>query len=443
MTERPVRIVYTRTEIDGLHHQAPSRARCWAQVVGRRAGPAHRLRASTATSTPAPTPPGDRPSPTACRSTRTGPYACPTSLARDPRDLHQRHAGRRLPRLRRAAGRHRARGADGRAGRAARHRPLEFRRRNALRAGDTTATGQVLDALAPACRNASRRCGRLGRGARHAVAALQRGAAARRRRGVGIACMWYGIGNTVDVEPLDACGSRCDRDGTLTLLQRRGRYRPGLQHDHGCRSPPMRSACRPHAVPPGGRRHRPDGRRRQDLGLAPDLRLRQCRAAGRPRTCAARSCALANAGAGRDARARRRHASRSRDGDGVARSTWRRSPTSGTASCSRARARFDPPTTPLDADGQGIPYATYGFAAQIAEVEVDIELGTVKVLRIVAAHDVGRAINPTLVEGQIHGGIAQGLGLALMEEYHPRPHREPARLPDPDRRRRARRSSPS
>ena len=80
---------------------------------------------------------------------------------------------------------------------------------------------------------------------------------------------------------------------------------------------------------------------------------------------------------------------------------------------------FDPPTTPLDADGQGMPYATYAFAAQIAEVEVDLELGTVKVLRIVAAHDVGRAINPTLVEGQIQGGIAQGLGLALMEEYLP------------------------
>ena len=53
------------------------------------------------------------------------------------------------------------------------------------------------------------------------------------------------------------------------------------------------------------------------------------------------------------------------------------------------------------------------------EVEVDIELGTVKVLRIVAAHDVGKAINPTLVEGQIQGGVAQGLGLALMEEYLP------------------------
>jgi CO/xanthine dehydrogenase Mo-binding subunit len=72
---------------------------------------------------------------------------------------------------------------------------------------------------------------------------------------------------------------------------------------------------------------------------------------------------------------------------------------------------------PLDADGQGVPYATYGFAAQVAEVEVDVELGTVKLLHIHAAHDVGRAINPTLVEGQVHGGIAQGIGMALMEEY--------------------------
>jgi CO/xanthine dehydrogenase Mo-binding subunit len=81
--------------------------------------------------------------------------------------------------------------------------------------------------------------------------------------------------------------------------------------------------------------------------------------------------------------------------------------------------RFDPPTTRLDADGQGSPYATYAFAAQVAAVAVDIGLATVRVERMVAAHDVGRAINPMLVEGQIHGGIAQGLGLALMEEYVP------------------------
>ena len=88
-------------------------------------------------------------------------------------------------------------------------------------------------------------------------------------------------------------------------------------------------------------------------------------------------------------------------------------------SCSKASAAGTRRPRPLDENGQGIPYATYGFAAQMAEVEVDTVLGTTKVLEIVAAHDVGRAINPTLVEGQIHGGIAQGLGLALMEEFIP------------------------
>ena len=55
----------------------------------------------------------------------------------------------------------------------------------------------------------------------------------------------------------------------------------------------------------------------------------------------------------------------------------------------------------------------------MAELEVDRHLGVVRVLKITAAHDVGKAINPTLVEGQIEGGIAQGLGFALMEEFHP------------------------
>ncbi|MBV8050641.1 MAG: molybdopterin-dependent oxidoreductase [Acidobacteriaceae bacterium] len=82
-------------------------------------------------------------------------------------------------------------------------------------------------------------------------------------------------------------------------------------------------------------------------------------------------------------------------------------------------ATFDPPTSPLDENGQGIPYAVYGFGAHMAEIAVDVELGTVRVLKISAVHDVGRAINPTLVEGQIEGGVAQGLGHALMEEFFP------------------------
>jgi aldehyde oxidoreductase len=82
-------------------------------------------------------------------------------------------------------------------------------------------------------------------------------------------------------------------------------------------------------------------------------------------------------------------------------------------------ATFDPPTSSLNEDGQGSPYAVYGFGAHLAEIEVDVELGTVRVLKVTASHDVGRAINPTLIEGQIEGGVAQGIGMALMEEYFP------------------------
>ena len=82
-------------------------------------------------------------------------------------------------------------------------------------------------------------------------------------------------------------------------------------------------------------------------------------------------------------------------------------------------ATFDPPTSPLDENGQGNPYAVFGFGAHLVEIAVDTELGTVRVLKITAAHDVGRAINPTLIEGQIEGGAAQGLGMALMEEFFP------------------------
>ena len=82
-------------------------------------------------------------------------------------------------------------------------------------------------------------------------------------------------------------------------------------------------------------------------------------------------------------------------------------------------ATYDPPTTALDEDGQGEPYAQFGFGAHMAELDVDLELGTVHLRRITAAHDVGRAVNPTLIEGQIEGGVAQGIGMALMEEYLP------------------------
>jgi xanthine dehydrogenase D subunit len=75
------------------------------------------------------------------------------------------------------------------------------------------------------------------------------------------------------------------------------------------------------------------------------------------------------------------------------------------------------PTEPIDPEtGQGNAHVQYAFSAHRAVVDVDTELGLVKVIALDTAQDVGKAINPQAVEGQIHGGSAQGLGLALMEE---------------------------
>jgi xanthine dehydrogenase D subunit len=75
------------------------------------------------------------------------------------------------------------------------------------------------------------------------------------------------------------------------------------------------------------------------------------------------------------------------------------------------------PTYPVDPEtGQGFAHVQYAFAAHRAVVDVDIELGLVKVVELACAQDVGKALNPDAVVGQIHGGSAQGLGLAVMEE---------------------------
>lgn len=80
---------------------------------------------------------------------------------------------------------------------------------------------------------------------------------------------------------------------------------------------------------------------------------------------------------------------------------------------------FDPDTTPLDEQGQGRPYGAYAFACQMAQLEVDVLTGEVEVIRVVAAHDVGRAISPANLIGQICGGVAMGMGYALLEEFEP------------------------
>ena len=77
-----------------------------------------------------------------------------------------------------------------------------------------------------------------------------------------------------------------------------------------------------------------------------------------------------------------------------------------------------PQTTPFTEEtGQSMPNFAYAYAAQAVEVEVDTETGFVRLLRVVSADDVGKAINPQLVEGQIEGAIIQAQGYTLMEDF--------------------------
>src|SRR5262249_8296202 len=79
-----------------------------------------------------------------------------------------------------------------------------------------------------------------------------------------------------------------------------------------------------------------------------------------------------------------------------------------------------PPATSFDLNnGQGEAYICYSFSANVVEVEVDTQTGETRVLRGHSGHDAGRVRNPTTGEGQIEGGVAQGLGYALVEEHHP------------------------
>ncbi len=77
-----------------------------------------------------------------------------------------------------------------------------------------------------------------------------------------------------------------------------------------------------------------------------------------------------------------------------------------------------PPRTSFDlATGQGDTYICYAFAANVVEVEVDSETGETRVLAVYSAQDAGRIVNPTTAEGQVEGGVVQGLGYALVEEH--------------------------
>ncbi|MFA9405191.1 MAG: xanthine dehydrogenase family protein molybdopterin-binding subunit [Anaerolineales bacterium] len=77
-----------------------------------------------------------------------------------------------------------------------------------------------------------------------------------------------------------------------------------------------------------------------------------------------------------------------------------------------------PPTTPLDPEtGESDPNFAYGYVAQVAAVEVDTETGVVRILEIISANDVGRALNPIQIEGQIEGAVVQAAGYVLLEDF--------------------------
>ena len=291
---------------------------------------------------------------------------------------------------------------------------LDFRRRNAFCDGDTTPTGQhleagvgiknCLDALVP-----------------HWTRALAEAAAANlagpeiQRRGVGLASCWYGCGNTSLSNPstiklgISPAGDVILHQGATDIGQGSNTVITQICADAlGLPIAAFRLV--------GG-----------DTAITPD--------AGK--TSASRQTYVSGKAAEKAGRALRaailRHAnvsdqaSLSLDGanltlseEGATRTIDLRSlEADGSGFVFQAIESYDPPTTPLDENGQGNPYAQYGYGAQMVELQVDTALGTVKLLKITAAHDLGQVINPTLAEGQIEGGIAQGIGLALMEEYIP------------------------
>jgi CO/xanthine dehydrogenase Mo-binding subunit/aerobic-type carbon monoxide dehydrogenase small subunit (CoxS/CutS family) len=296
---------------------------------------------------------------------------------------------------------------------------LEFRHRNAIRAGQATATGQVLKASAglAQCLDALRP--RWKKAVLGAEAFNHRTGAAGRlkgvRRGAGLACMWYGIGNTVIANPSTMrVGLR--PDGRVMF------YNGAVDIGQGSNTILVQVLADALGLPMTAIDYVMG-----DTDLTADAgktsASRQAFVSGNATRLAGlelrrRMVALAEAHA--DASLRLDHGTLiATDTDGEHRVDLAELPRAPRGDVLSAEGTFNPPTVPLDQDGQGVPYATYGFAAQLAELEVDLELGTVALLRIVAAHDVGRALNPTQVEGQIHGGIAQGIGFALMEEYHP------------------------
>jgi CO/xanthine dehydrogenase Mo-binding subunit len=295
---------------------------------------------------------------------------------------------------------------------------LEFRILNALDDHTPTVTGQVLGAGVGirACLEALRPKWQT---ARCEAAEFNSNAAGALRHGVGVAGMWYGCGNTSLPNP-STVRIGLKRDGRIALHQ------GAVDIGQGSNTI-VTQICADALGAPIERFDLLSG----DTSITPDCgktsASRQTLVTGKAAQMAgeklrrailelagACDCASIHFGGGDDD-----SGVTVRDGDKSHTLALDDLPLDEYGYVITSEATFDPPTSPLDENGQGVPYAVFGFGAHMAEIEVDTELGTVQVLKVTAAHDVGRAINPTLIEGQIEGGVAQGLGMALMEEFFP------------------------
>ena len=292
--------------------------------------------------------------------------------------------------------------------------PLEFRLLNALRKGDAISTGYVLEASAgqAECLEVLRERWTEWRGA---AGRYNEAASGAMRRGVGIGSVWYGCGNTAISNP-STMRIGIAADAAVTL------YNGAVDIGEGANTVMVQIAADALGIA-ASQFHYVMG----DTDLTADAGKtsgsRQTYISGRAAQLAgedlrARILRMTNAGANAaieigGARIAVRDGAQTYEVELGPLETDKR------GNVLTGEGHFDPPTTSLDENGQGKPYGTFGFGAQICEVDVDIELGTVKVLRVAAAHDIGRAVNTVQLEGQIHGGVAQGLGFALMEEYVP------------------------
>ncbi|MBN9273679.1 MAG: molybdopterin-dependent oxidoreductase, partial [Mesorhizobium sp.] len=289
---------------------------------------------------------------------------------------------------------------------------LAFRLANCLRDGDETVTGQKLEGVGiAACLEA------LEQHWHRALAETKafNAANADRKRGVGVASCWYGCGNTSLPNPstikigISTAGDVVLHQGAVDIGQGSNTVISQIAADAlGLPLAAIRLKGADTAITPdagktsASRQTFVTGKAAEKAGRAlRDKILRFDNVSGEAQLALEAGALVIHEG---EATRRIDLSKLTADADGLA---------------FVAQESYDPPTLPLDEKGQGKPYAVYGYGAQVAELEVDMKLGTVKLIKITAAHDVGKAINPLLAEGQIEGGIAQGIGLALMEEYIP------------------------